>query len=82
MKYARISGKIPMEDKERIRHLVERGFFESMTEFHKIAAQRLLRDLETYAEKKKMMKKKALEKPEDRIIKEMEELVKFADDLF
>ena len=71
-----------MEDKERIRHLVERGFFESMTEFHKIAAQRLLRDLETYAEKKKMMKKKALEKPEDRIIKEMEELVKFADDLF
>lgn len=71
-----------MEDKERIRHLVERGFFESMTEFHKIAAQRLLRDLETYAEKKKMMKEKALEKPEDRIIKEMEELVKFADDLF
>ena len=71
-----------MEDKERIRHLVERGFFESMTEFHKIAAQRLLRDLEAYAEKKKMMKKKALEKPEDRIMKEMEELVKFADDLF
>lgn len=71
-----------MGDKEKIRHLVEKGFFESMTEFHKIAAQRLLRDLETYAEKKKTMKKKALEKPEDRIIKEMEELVKFADDLF
>lgn len=82
MKDARISGRIPVEDKERIKLLVEKGLFESMSEFHKIAAQRLLRDLETYAEKKKKLKKKVFERPEDKIVKEMKELAKFADDLF
>lgn len=82
MKHARISGKIPVKDKEKIKRLVEKGLFESMTEFHKIATQRLLKDLETYAEKKKKLKKKILERPEDKIVREMKELTKFADELF
>lgn len=82
MKKARISAKIPAEDKEKIRRLVEKGLFESMSEFHALAAKRLLRDLETYTEKKKKMKKKVLEKTEDKIIKDMKEIAKFVDDLF
>lgn len=82
MKYARISAKIPIEDKEKIKRLVEKGLFESMSEFHKVAAQRLLKDLDTYTEKKKRLKKKVFERPDDRIIKDMKELAKFADDLY
>lgn len=82
MKYARISAKIPIEDKEKIKRLVEKGLFESMSEFHKVAAQRLLKDLDTYTEKKKRLKKKVFERPDDRVIKEMKELAKFADDLY
>lgn len=82
MKYARISAKIPAEDKERIRSLVKKGLFKSMSEFHELGARRLLRDLETYSEKKKKMKEKILGKTEDKIIKDMEEIGKFVDDLF
>jgi Arc/MetJ-type ribon-helix-helix transcriptional regulator len=82
MKYARISAKIPAEDKEKIRSLVKKGLFKSMSEFHELAARRLLRDLETYSEKKKKMKEKILGKTEDKIIKDMEEIGKFVDDLF
>ncbi|MEE8403739.1 MAG: hypothetical protein V3R93_08300 [Candidatus Hydrothermarchaeaceae archaeon] len=82
MKYARISAKIPVEDKEKIKRLVEKGLFESMSEFHKVAARRLLKDLDAYAEKKKRLKKRVFERPDDRVIKEMKELAKFADDLY
>ncbi len=82
MKYARISAKIPAEDKEKIKRLIEKGLFESMSEFHKVAARRLLRDLDAYTEKKKRLKKKVFERPDDRVIKEMKELAKFADDLY
>ncbi len=82
MKYARISGKIPKDDKEKIKRLVEKGLFESMTEFYEIATRRLLEDLETYTEKKKKRKEKILKIPEDKIIKEMKELANFADELF
>lgn len=82
MKHAKISAKIPAEDKEKIKLLVEKGLFESMTEFHRIATKRLLKELETYAEKRNKRKKKILETPEDTIIKEMKELAKFADELF
>jgi Arc/MetJ-type ribon-helix-helix transcriptional regulator len=82
MKYARISAKIPEEDKEKIRSLTEKGLFKSMSEFHELAARRLLRDLETYKEKKKKIKEKVLGKTEEKIIKDMEEIGKFVDDLF
>lgn len=82
MKYARISAKIPEEDKERIRSLVERGLFKSMSEFHELAARRLLRDLETYKEKKKKQKEKVLGKTDEKIKKDMEEIGKFVDTLF
>ena len=82
VKYARISGKIPAEDKEKIKVLVKKGLFKSMSEFHEIAARRLLRDLETYVEKKKKVKKKIFEKTEDKVIKEMKDIGKFVDDLF
>ncbi|MEE9564786.1 MAG: hypothetical protein V3V63_03660 [Candidatus Hydrothermarchaeaceae archaeon] len=82
VKYARISGKIPAEDKEKIKLLVKKGLFKSMSEFHEIAGRRLLRDLETYVEKKKKVKKKIFEKTEDKVIKEMKDIGKFVDDLF
>jgi Arc/MetJ-type ribon-helix-helix transcriptional regulator len=82
MKYARISARIPKENKEKIRSLVEKGLFKSMSEFHELAARRLLRDLETYKEKKKRIKERALGKTEERIKKDMEEIGKFVDDLF
>lgn len=82
MKYARISAKIPEDDKENIRSLVKRGLFKSMSEFHELAARRLLRDLEAYKEKKKKMKDRALGKTEEKIKKDMEEIGKFVDDLF
>jgi len=82
MKYSRISGKIPEVDKEKIRDLVKRGLFKSMSEFHELAARRLLRDLENYKEKKKMAKEKALGKTDERIKKDMEEIGKFVDDLY
>lgn len=82
VKYVRISGKIPAEDKEKIKLLVKKGLFKSMSEFHEIAAHRLLRDLETYVEKKKKVKKKIFEKTEDKVIKEMKDIGKFVDDLF
>lgn len=82
MKYARISAKIPEDDKERIRSLVERGLFKSMSEFHELAARRLLRDLETYKEKKKKQKERVLGKTDEKIKKDMEEIGKFVDTLF
>jgi Arc/MetJ-type ribon-helix-helix transcriptional regulator len=82
MKYARISAKIPEGDKEKIRSLVKRGLFKSMSEFHELAARRLLRDLENYAEKKKKVKEKILGKTDEKIKKDMEEIGKFVDDLF
>ncbi len=82
MKYERISAKIPAEDKEKVKGLVKKGLFESMTEFHRLAVRRLLRDLEEYAEKKKKVKKKIFEKPGDETIKDMKEIGKFVDELF
>ena len=82
MKYARISAKIPTSDKEKIRNLVERGLFTSMSEFHELAAKRLLRDLETYKEKKHQMKERALGKTHEKIKRDMEEIGKFVDNLF
>ena len=82
MKYARISARIPKEDKEKIKGLVERGLFKSMSEFHELAARRLLRDLETYKEKKKKQKERALGKTDEKIKKDMEEIGKFVDNLF
>ena len=82
MKYARISARIPEEDKEKIKSLVERGLFKSMSEFHELAARRLLRDLETYKEKKKKQKERALGKTDEKIKKDMEEIGKFVDNLF
>jgi Arc/MetJ-type ribon-helix-helix transcriptional regulator len=61
---------------------VKRGLFKSMSEFHELAARRLLRDLETYKEKKKKMKERALGKTQEKIKKDMEEIGKFVDDLF
>ena len=82
MKYARISAKIPTGDKEKIRNLVKRGLFISMSEFHELAARRLIRDLETYKEKKTKMKERALGKTQAKIKQDMEEIGKFVDDLF
>lgn len=82
MKQERIYGKIPKEDKEKVKQLVKKGLFESQSEFHKIAARRLLRDLEEYAINKKKTKKKILGTTDDKIMKEMEEIAKFADELF
>lgn len=82
MKYARISARIPKEDKEKIKGLVERGLFKSMSEFHELAARRLLRDLETYKEKKKKQKERVLGKTDEKIKKDMEEIGKFVDNLF
>jgi Arc/MetJ-type ribon-helix-helix transcriptional regulator len=82
MKYARISAKIPSSDKEKIRSLVKKGLFTSMSEFHELAARRLIRDLETYREKKQQMKERALGKTQERIKSDMEEIGKFVDDLF
>jgi Arc/MetJ-type ribon-helix-helix transcriptional regulator len=82
MKYARISARIPEDDKKKIRDLVKRGLFKSMSEFHELAARRLLRDLETYKEKRKKVKEKVLGKTDEKIKKDMEEIGKFVDDLF
>ncbi|MDI6655092.1 MAG: ribbon-helix-helix domain-containing protein, partial [Candidatus Hydrothermarchaeota archaeon] len=69
----RISGIIPEEDKEKIRALVERGMFASMSEFYRTAIRRLLKELGAYEKKKELEKKEILRKPTEEERKKVEE---------
>lgn len=76
---SRISGRISREDKEKIRVLVEKKGFPSMSEFYRVAISRLLKDLEH-------AKKLKIRKPRDKTDKsggeELKELVKLIDDVY
>jgi Arc/MetJ-type ribon-helix-helix transcriptional regulator len=82
-----ISAKISEEDKERIRVLVSKGAFNSMSDFYRTAIHRFLRELEEYQIKKQEALKEALgakpEAPEaDTDESDLKELQKFIDDLY
>lgn len=83
---SRISGWIPREDKDKIRLLVKKKMFPSLSEFYRTAISRLLRELEAYEKKRVVEKKDALgrAKKEEKkeVEKEMQELVKFIEDLY
>ncbi len=85
-KEERISGIIPEEDKKKIRALVERGMFASMSEFYRTAIHRLLKELETYEKKRELEKKEILGKPaeeeEKKAEEDMKELADFANKLY
>ena len=82
----RISGIIPEEDKGKIRALVERGMFASMSEFYRTAIRRLLRELEAYEKKKEVEKKEILRKSAEeegkKVEEAMKEIVDFANKLY
>lgn len=82
----KISGIIPEEDKGKIRALVERGMFASMSEFYRTAIRRLLRELEACEKKRDAEKKEILGKPAEeegkKIEEDMKEIVDFANKLY
>jgi Arc/MetJ-type ribon-helix-helix transcriptional regulator len=80
--YSKITCRISSEDKKKVERLVERGLFQNMSEFYRLAIRRLLRDIETYEEERKKRKKEALKRPDLKIEEDMKDIAKFADDLF
>lgn len=81
----RISGIIPEEDKGKIRALVEKGMFASMSEFYRTAIRRFLKELETYEKKREAEKREILGKPaeeERKIEEDMKEIADFANKLY
>ncbi len=90
-KWAALSSKIPAEDREKIRILVEKGAFSSASDFCRTAISRLLRDIEDYQEKKRKQKaemlgeraKEALEEEnQEGVNEDLEDLQRFIDDLY
>jgi Arc/MetJ-type ribon-helix-helix transcriptional regulator len=83
---SRISGRIARKDKEKIRLLVEKKMFPSMSEFYRMAISRFLRELEAYEKKRVLEKKEALgrasEEERREVEKEMRDLIKFIEDLY
>lgn len=86
-----ISSKISVEDKEKVRLLVEKGAFSSASDFCRTAISRLLRDIEDYQEKKRKQKREILgerveEKAEgygeEEAEKDLEDLQRFVDELY
>jgi Arc/MetJ-type ribon-helix-helix transcriptional regulator len=82
MEYARISSRIPKEDREKVESLVKKGMFSSMSDFYRTAIRRLLRDLESYRKERERRKREILKRPGERIEEDMREITKFADELF
>jgi Arc/MetJ-type ribon-helix-helix transcriptional regulator len=81
MGYVKIGGMISEEDKKAVKSLVKKGMFSSMSEFYRIAISRFLKELQEY-EKERIKRKKKILETEERIKKTMEEIARFADDLF
>lgn len=83
---SRISGRISRRDKEKIRLLVEKNMFPSMSEFYRVAITRFLRELEVYEKKRVLKKKEALgrarEEEKEEVEREMRELMRFVEDLY
>jgi Arc/MetJ-type ribon-helix-helix transcriptional regulator len=91
MAKAKLTTTISKEEKEAIRLLIEKGMFESYSDFGRRAVARFLRDIEEYAEKKGVAvsipkAKKDPEKREDneeeKRVKDAEDIARFADSLF
>lgn len=76
---SRISGRISKKDKDKIRILVEKKAFPSMSEFYRVAISRLLKDLE---HARKMRIQRPVEKTEEKGGEELKELVKLIDDVY
>lgn len=76
---SRISGRISKGDKDKIRVLVEKKAFPSMSEFYRVAISRLLNDIE---HAKKIRVRRATERSEKTDREEMRELVKLIDDVY
>ncbi len=82
-----ISTKISIEDKKRIQILINKGNFDSFSEFYRTAISRFLNELEEYQEKKKQRSLEAMgEKPaapkKESDEEDLEELRKFVEDLY
>ena len=85
-KHAWIGGRIPEEDKNKIRVLVKKEMFPSFSEFYRTAIRRLLKELETYERKKTLERMermgKKVEEERRKVEDDMRELIKFIDDLY
>ncbi len=82
-----VSTKINKEDKERVQALVNKGMFDSKSDFYRTAIRRFLREIEEYKEKKKQVLKEVLgKKPETPDVetdeKDLKDLQRFVDDLY
>jgi Arc/MetJ-type ribon-helix-helix transcriptional regulator len=76
---SRISGRIQTKDKEKIKLLVEKKAFPSMSEFYRVAISRLLRDI-SHGKKKGLQKIR--DTPDKKGGREMKELIKLIDDVY
>jgi Arc/MetJ-type ribon-helix-helix transcriptional regulator len=82
-KTAQISAKIPREQKERIRMLVSKGAFPTMSDFYRMAISRLLGDLETYTKTKRIKRYKEEKKVEEKKDeKDMKEIIDFVEEFY
>jgi Arc/MetJ-type ribon-helix-helix transcriptional regulator len=70
---SRISGRISREEKDKIRALVGKKVFPSMSEFYRVAISRLLSDLEQGRRRGGKSRDKG---------EEMKDLVKLIDDVY
>jgi|Deesub1362A_J573_1020465.scaffolds.fasta_scaffold00131_79 Arc/MetJ-type ribon-helix-helix transcriptional regulator len=82
MKYSKITCRIETDNRKKVEELVSRGLFKNMSEFYRLAINRLLREIAEYEKARKNEKRKALQRPDLKIEENMKDIAKFVDDLF
>jgi len=85
-KTSTIGARISKEDKDEVRLHVKKGRFPSMSAFYRTAISRFLRELDAYEKKRLLEKKeilgKARGKEKRKVERDMQELVRFIEDLY
>lgn len=83
---SRITGYVSEEEKARLEVFVKKGMFRSLSEACRVAVSRLITELDARERKKVLEKMKMLGKntkaEEEKVEKEMKELVKYVDELY
>lgn len=90
---AKITANIPKDQKDKIKILIEKGMFESYSDFGRRAVRRFLEEIDEYKDKKEgdrvekvtgaPKKKKSKGKPAtEKHIEDAKDIARFADQLF
>lgn len=83
---SKITAYVSEEEKARLETFVKKGMFKSLSEAYRIAVNRLIRELDARERRKVLEKMKMLGKntkaEEEKVEKEMKELVSFIDGLY